>query len=211
MNGGNIDELVYYNKASLTDMSCQEASSMTEYVNGLLQNYPRIANYGSAVAMLWQHSMNFSSQLGLYFTSDVTKGFPEDYDTVAFSNVINADVALSKDRIFVVWQDNNSGTVKYKSGRYETRVGVKDQNSFSLLNIYPNPSLEDWTISGTANSAMISLELLDVKGRIIFSTNMPAPGNQFQVTIPNDELPIGIYFLRITDSSTTAVREVVKH
>jgi hypothetical protein len=210
MNGGNIDELVYYNKASLTAMTCPKANPVTEYSNGLLQNYPRIANNGTAVAMLWRHNLNVSSQLGLYFTSDITKGFPGSYDTVAYTNVINADVALSKDKVYVVWQDNNSGTVKYKSGTYETRVGIVDQSQIQGFDVYPNPSDDVWNISASNLFGKIKIELIDIHGRTVFSNQVNENGNPFHFTLDNTQLITGLYVVKISDGKRTMVRKVVK-
>jgi len=211
MNGGNIDELVYYNKASLTDMSCPPAAPVTDYIFGLLQNYPRMANYGTAVAMLWRHSMNASSQLGLRFTSDIAEGFPASYDTVALTNVINADVALSKDKVYVVWQDNISGTVKYKSGTYETRTGIEDQSQISGLKVYPNPSDDVWTISGSASTGIVTVQLMDVNGKIISTKKVASNSGQFQCSFVNADLPIGVYVVKVSDGRNEGLRKVVKN
>jgi len=210
MNGGQIDELVYYNKASLTTMNCPQALPVTPYLSGLIQNYPRMANNGSAVAMLWRHSLNFNSQLGIYFTSDITKGFPDVYDTLAFTNVINADVALSKERVYVVWQDNAAGTVKYKSGEYETRVGVKDQQQTDDIQVYPNPSLHEWNISGSGLAGSLTVSLFDLDGKLVTRKEVNAPESSFLVTIENSQLTAGIYVVKLSAGKKELVRKVVK-
>jgi len=210
MNGENIGELVYYNKASISNMTCPEAKPVTDYLFGLIQNYPRMANYGTAVAMLWRHSLNSNSQLGLFFTSDITKGFPATYDTLALSNVINADVALSLEKVFVVWQDNNTNTVKYKSGAYESRTGIKETAAINDFEVYPNPSGDVWNVSGNTEHALVTVELMDRYGRSISTKEIFASGGKFQGSVNNTELPQGIYVLKVTDGKKEGVRMVVK-
>ena len=208
MNGENIDELVYYNKASISTMTCPEAKPVTDYLFGLIQNYPRMANYGTAVAMLWRHSINFESQLGLYFTSDITEGFPSTYDTLAFSNVVNADVALSPEKVFVVWQDNSTNTVKYKSGAYESRTGIKETAPTNEFEVYPNPSEDAWNISGNTDHAVVKVELIDMYGRLISVKEISSSGGKFQGSVNNTDLPSGIYSLKVSDGK---LRLVVKN
>jgi hypothetical protein len=208
MNGENIGELVYYNKASISSMTCPEAKPVTDYLFGLIQNYPRMANFGTAVAMLWRHSLNSQSQLGIYFTSDITEGFPATYDTIAFVNVVNADVALSLEKVYVVWQNNSTNTVKFKSGTYEARTGIFDQTPGNLLEVYPNPSDDVWNISGNTDHAVVKVELTDMYGRLISTKEIFANAGKFHGAVRNTELPQGIYVLKVSDGE---MRLVVKN
>jgi hypothetical protein len=210
MNGALVDELVYYNKTSLTDMIGPEATPVTPYLFGLIQNYPRMANYGTAVAMAWRHSLNFNSTLGLYFTSDITKGFPASYDTLALSNVINTDLAVSQDRVFVVWQDNTSNTVKYKTGKYETRVGTDEPYQKNELSVYPNPSGELWNVAFISANSSIKVRLLDMQGRLLLEQKVSSTGIQYQFAIPNSGLPPGTYVIKVMDGQKEKVMTVVK-
>ena len=210
MNGALVDALVFHNKTSLTDMMGPEATPVTPDLFGLVQNYPRMANYGKAVAMAWKHSLNFNSTLGIYFTSNITRGFPASYDTLALNNVINTDVALSADRVFVVWQDNTSNTVKYKSGKYETRVGTGDLYSKNELSVYPNPSSEMWNVAFISANSSVIARLLDMHGRLISEQKVSSTGAQYQFAIPNAGLPSGTYVLKVIDGQKEKVMTVVK-
>jgi hypothetical protein len=128
-----------------------------------------MANYDKAVAMFWRHSLNFNSQLGIRFTSDITKGFPESFDTLAFSNVINADVAVTKDKVHVVWQDNGSGTVKYRSGEYEARTDTTAVNTISWqqTTVFPNPGSTILNLDVNDNTSPYEVSLFDMQGSLV--------------------------------------------
>lgn len=210
MNGALVDELVFYNKTSLTDMLGPEAIPVTPYLFGLIQNYPRMANYERAVAMAWRHSLNFNSTLGIYFTSDITKGFPASYDTIAFNNVINMDVALSKERVFVVWQNNSTNTVKFKTGMYEMRTGVEEKNPSLQFNVFPNPSGDVWNVSFFSVNTTARMQLLDIQGHLLLEQKVNSTGHEFEFDVPAHDLVPGTYFLKVLDGKLENVIKVVK-
>ncbi len=119
MNGASVNYRTYLSKSSLSSGAANSVSNLTGAITGLTQqNYPRIASYGNAMAIVWKQTVSGVAQLPILFTNNIAIGFPATYDTVDLSNITNSDVAIANGKIFVVWEDDNSGTVKYRTGTY---------------------------------------------------------------------------------------------
>jgi hypothetical protein len=71
-----------------------------------------------AAAIAWKQTVNSADELPLLFTSDISNGFSSAPDTVDLNNVTTVDVAMSNGNIFVVWEDEGSGTIKFREGSY---------------------------------------------------------------------------------------------
>lgn len=201
MNGQSGKAIVYYNKTPLNDLSNPPATSVPGAGAGLQQNYARIDAAGDAVAVLWRNTANFATGLGLLFTEDFRNGFPQAFDTVAFTNVRNGDVALSSNGIFVAWQDNSTGAVSFRSGSYGETVGTGPTPAFASIEIYPNPSSSEWQIKGIELFQNVNIAVSDIHGKIVYSEkNIPAEKTQ-DYFISNTAWPGGIYIIQITSGT----------
>ena len=210
MNGATTDELVYTGKGSVTDLQSNAATPVTEYSDGLIQNFPRIANYQTSVGMLWRHSLNFNSMLGFRFASDITKGLPTEFDTLATSGVINADLAVTKDRVFVVWQNNQSGTVKYRAGEYEARVDTTSlfDPAYPMVEVFPNPANEIIILNLPVDQTIEEFSVFDFTGKTVTSNVNLVNTNMLDVSI----LPGGMYsgIVQLSTEEKFSFRFVIK-
>jgi len=118
-SGSADSSLIYLSKTSLSGLSSSAAPVTGKFTGLTSQNFPRIANAGNATAVAWEQSIGSSTQVCLYFTNEITGGFPPDYDTVATGNFENLDVAIAGGHVYVVYQDDSSGNVMYRIGHYE--------------------------------------------------------------------------------------------
>src|SRR3990167_831716 len=119
MNGIGGTLKTYLSKSSLKSTTLNSVKPLTENIMGLSsQNYPRISSDGSASAIVWRQVVNNVVELPILFTNDLKNGFPTQFDIVDQDEIRNADVALSNGTVFVVWEDDNSGTVKYRKGTF---------------------------------------------------------------------------------------------
>ncbi|MBK7851708.1 MAG: hypothetical protein IPJ66_11380 [Bacteroidetes bacterium] len=120
-----------------------QSIELTGNFSGLSQqNYPRTASDGTALAIVWKQSkwrgssiLRFSQEAGTFATAGI--------DTVDLDNVTNADVALGGGKIFVVWEDDASGTIRFRSGNYSSTtdiINTQVENDFHLSesNSFPN-------------------------------------------------------------------------
>lgn len=211
MSGASGKNLVYTNKNSLSTPASSTGNLITGNFAGLTQqNYPRIANYNSAVAIAWKQATSGGSQLGLFFTANIHSGFPAAYDTVAmgnFNSVINTDVAVFNGTIHLVWQDNTSGTVKYRKGTFSpSSVSQNPISSYSNLQLYPNPSNGIFTIQYPEKIS--GIEIVNVFGEEVIPLHLSPLGESVIVTLPSG-LGQGIYFVKISNDKEIMSRKIV--
>ena len=147
MNGASGIPRVYFNRSSLVNVLSSTGNLLTGNIQGLQQqNFVRIDHSGQTAAIVWKQVVSGENQIVALFTNDISSGFPAVFDTVAINNVDKADVALSDDNIYVVWQDDNSNTVKFRSGTYCTTVQAKSTQGIKSLSVYPSPKDHEWHI-----------------------------------------------------------------
>ncbi len=169
------------------------------------QNYPRIATDGTAAAIVWKQVVSGNSQLPILFTQDIATGFSTVYDTVDLDDITNADIAMSNGKLYVVWQDDNSGTVKYRSGTYtqlSTRTNeTKVENTFS---IYPNPTNDILNIISPGNKSS-TINIFNTLGESIFSVQTTA-----NLKLETSNFPPGVYLIRTNYDNEVFLQKFIK-
>lgn len=195
MNGASGKTRVYFNRTSISNFSSDPSVPVTELLFGLSsQNFPRIAAYGTSLAVIWKQTISGQEQLVLNFSNDITSGLPPLYDTVDLNQIMNADIAMTDSKIYVVWEDYNSGTIRFREGTYADRTAVDDELSSDNISVYPNPSNDKWHVSGEGLKPGMDMRLFNLQGQILrtFTVN-----DTKAFSIDNSALSNGIYFLRI--------------
>ncbi|AEV33972.1 hypothetical protein Oweho_3017 [Owenweeksia hongkongensis DSM 17368] len=81
-------------------------------------------------------------------------------------------------------------------------VGVSEFYDTNV-NIYPNPAKESFTIDGLVGKSVV--QLLDVQGKLIKSYT----GTERNLEVQRENLPAGMYFVKISDSNTTSIQKVM--
>ncbi|MCX6153680.1 MAG: T9SS type A sorting domain-containing protein [Candidatus Kapabacteria bacterium] len=202
MSGGSGKTMVYSSKAALKDMTGAIAQTLTGNISGLsVQNYPRIAADGNAMAIVWKQIVNGADQCLLRFTSDVSNGFPTAYDTVDIGNITTVDVAIGKSAVYVVWEDDITKTVKMRSGLFSSKsVPPEEKNSFEV-SVYPNPSNSKINIS--SNNIIDNLEITNLYGEKIYQ----AQCNENNITLFLETS--GVYFMKIKSKGEIILRKVL--
>lgn len=136
MNAATGSPKVYFSSSSITNMQptfVQQLSGNTD------QNYPRISKYDSALGVVWKETVSGENKALFRFSTNINSGLSLVFDTIANSGVANVDIAISNGMVYVVWQDDFSGTVKFKSGRYTSTTNIKNVNDSQSIQLYPNP------------------------------------------------------------------------
>jgi hypothetical protein len=211
MSGGSGAYRTYLSKTSIsTGIQAYKVNlSDTTIPNLGQQNYPRIATDGKASAIVWKQNVGGNAQLPILFTNNVAKGFPASYDTVDLGDITNADVAVANGKLFVVWQDDNSGTVKYRSGTFTPDTVAVLPNSIAdvkekTFTVYPNPATDLLNIS-TPSNEIISIVIFNILGERVYSAESLI-NNQVSTT----SLSKGIYSIQLTTHERSYVSKFSK-
>lgn len=208
MNGASGIARTYLSKSFIGGISASSVNLLTGAIPGLgQQNYPRIAASGNAAAIVWKQAVNTVDQLPILFTSNIFNGFPLQYDTVDLNDVSNVDVAVSNGNVFVVWQDDNSGTVKYRIGTYSpTSIDEIDENQFAL---FPNPVSNLIYIRFKKElNENLEIELINLTGQQVKKQSLVMANGVLKIDIST--LNQGIYFLKIKALKELFVSKIIK-
>lgn len=202
MSGATGSNMVYMSAASVSAMTGAAGSLLTGQFAGLnSQNYPRIAAAGNAIAIVWKQVVNGADQLALKFTGDIAAGLPASYDSVDLNNVTNTDVALTNGNIFIVWQDDNSGTVRFRSGAIIPSA-VDEADGIYGLSIYPS-LFDDFIQINNSGKRQIAVRITDVKGKEIYSEDNAA---EKYVRLGTSAWKAGMYFVSARNKNSGAAK-----
>ncbi len=213
MNGASGTSRTYFSKSSLSSSSVS-VDLLTGSIAGLsVQNYPRIASDGSALAIVWTQTVVWTGQVVLLFTNNIANGFPAMYDSIDLNNAINADVAIANGNIFVVWEDDVAGTVKYRKGTFSTVTGIEENSSLNLISISPNPATDELRIKNS-EFRIEEVEVYNVLGEKVFSSTVvplsSRRGDERGEVINVSSLQNGIYFVKVKGEKEERVAKFVK-
>lgn len=105
------------------------------------------------------------------------------------------------DSAYAFYQNNNPCTCD------ENPLSVQSQES-SLVGIYPNPVNESVNIICGDNSTGAVVEILDVNGKVVKTTDVLS-GNS--VVVNTSDLPGGVYFVRVNKGSVVLTGKFVRN
>lgn len=96
--------------------------------------------------------------------------------------------------------------------RYNYAMGVSNNQSdlSSVSNIYPNPSSSNAFINVSALKELsgTNLQVFNCLGALVTSKEISLNKGKNTISIPSENLETGIYFVRITNGSTTLTRKL---
>ncbi len=206
MSSGSGAYRTYFSKSSISTGAINSMTNLTGSIAGLSQqNYPRIASDGNAMAIVWKQTVSGAAQLPILFTNNIANGFPASYDTVDLDNITNADVAMRNGKLFVVWQDDGSGTVKYRSGTYiQVGTGINEiaENNFW---VYPNPVSSTLTLQSNLDLQNAEIKIFNLLGGTVLTQNKIS-----NTTFDISELNNGIYFLQVRANNKLFTQKFIK-
>ena len=159
---------VYLNRSSLSG-TVSATKLITGAVTGLSsQNYPRIANAGSAATAVWKQVSGGVNMICMAFTGNISNGF-SGFDTLAMgSGMMNADVAMTPGAIHIVYEDDNTGKLMYVKGTYTIpSTSVVAAVSKERIDIYPNPASDNFSVNVARIGVIASSFLTDATGKRI--------------------------------------------
>ncbi len=211
MSGGSGAYRTYLSKTSISTGTQDYKINLSDTTIPNLgqQNYPRIASDGKASAIVWKQNIGGNAQLPMLFTNNIAKGFPATYDTVDLGDITNADVAVANRKVFIAWQDDNSGTVKFRSGTFTPDTVAVLPNSVADVKevafaVYPNPATDVLNITAPFNE-MITIAIFDALGEKVYSAES-LMNNQLSIA----SLSKGIYSVQLTTHERVYVSKFSK-
>lgn len=210
LSGGTGNYRTYLSRSSISSGKINSVSRLTGNITNLSQqNYPRIAAYGKAMAIVWKQTITATSQLPILFTNDIAKGFPATYDTVDLADITNADLAVSNGNIFVIWQDDKSGTVKYRKGTYTPAVtGAIKEFKESAFTIFPNPAFSSITLQSGDDLKNAQIKIVNLLGESFLTKTV---NNLNNTMLDISALASGVYFIQIYSQSKHYIQKFIKH
>lgn len=205
MSGAAGSYRTFLSKASLLTGTIGSVSKLTGTISGLgEQNYPRIATDGTASAIVWTQNVSGTAQLPILFTNDIKKGFPVSPENVDVSNITNTDVALKDGKIYVVWEDDNFGTVKFRSGTYDEVITQISPDLNNKVKLYPNP------VSGILNVETELQEVSQIKIYNQIGELIDTKQSDSNLQINTSGYPEGIYYLQLKTSNDLKTMKFIK-
>lgn len=185
--------LVYYSAAPVNSVTGATAVQITGTSMGLnAQNYPRIASDGTAMGIAWKQSVNGSDQAMLLFTNDVMAGLPATPDTVDLANVTSVDVAISNGKVYVVWEDDASNTVRYRVGTFNSTTNITGA-ARPAVKVFPAVTTDCITVSNTGDATVM---VVNAMGSMVLEKKISGTS---QLSLKGVE--DGIYFINVVSSS----------
>lgn len=174
MSSGSGDTRVYIGGYDLFSGSTMNAKALDPTTQpSTIQNFPRIDGVGQEFGVAYQntssgnHDIHFTYSLsGSNGVVDTTYRVNSD-PTGAQRNV---DIAFDGvDTYHIVWQDDPSGNVKYRTA---TITGVNNlyENKENKLELYPNPS-EDFVAVNAPGVIGGTINILGIDGKLLYSNS----------------------------------------
>lgn len=211
MSGASGSSRVYFDKASIPSMNSNGGQLIDNDIPGLAQqNFPRIDKWDNAVGINWMQLVDGSYQMAMMFTDDISNGLPTTHEIIADDHVANTDVAVTAGKVFVVWEDSNSNTVKFRSATRGGTTSIGLQKEMENMNVFPNPSNGIWTLQYSESHPELEVTLFNEQGKQIQHATI-AEGVGFNHIIGNENLANGTYLIKVSDGKEQSVFKVVKN
>lgn len=93
---------------------------------------------------------------------------------------------------------------------YDPFAGINEVTVNSMFAVFPNPSSDEWNITGKWENANFSMELTDTQGKTILTGDYSNLSSEESISISNSTLHSGIYFLTIISEKGTQKLQLVK-
>ncbi len=176
----------------------------------------RTATTTGTTRKVWRFNANVTASLaaGTYWvefqvhaTNDATLFFPP----VTILNTLSSPTWNGKQRNVAAWAntiDGGSTNILAIPFKFNGTVLGLDSNEFSSqIVMYPNPVKNNLTISNPVFNAENFIEIFDMTGRTVFTSNAKYETN---LSVDVSNLKSGNYIVKLTTENGTAVKNFIK-
>lgn len=122
----------------------------------------------------------------------------------------NGDEVLIRFRLFSDATINGWGWAIDNLYIQDLITGV-DNSLDQSISVYPNPSAGNFLIEASAQgSSNFLIQLLTPQGQFVYEATERAIDGKMTHTIPAQQIPAGMYLVKISNGGTSAIRKVIK-
>ena len=197
-------------------------SSLTGPNNWLIQ---RVTSSWSGSTVTWntQPTTDTNDQVHMPKTFPIYKDFPSIDVTTLVQDIVNNypnqygilwKLVTETEYRSVVFCSNyypNPARRPSLSVCYTTKEGVQEINNKPVVSVYPNPTLNNITITySTKNSGAVYYSIYDVMGKQINNNTMLGKGSNIVGTINIADLSSGMYLIKLADGTTITNYKFIK-
>jgi hypothetical protein len=108
--------------------------------------------------------------------------------------------------VITAYEGSSTGKIVFKRARV-ARVGIEHQMPGNGLRIYPNPATDRIHVGLPDDPGEITLELMDLSGRTLFTEKLASTGKPFVMN--TSTLRAGIYLVKVTAGSHTTTNKFI--
>ncbi len=209
MNAASGKSLVHYSAYNFMTNTFGYSNSFTGNFSGLgLQNFPHCSHYNNNVATVWKQTVTGLGQIILSYNNQNTSFQNLQLDTIAESSSLskynNPDVVMSDDKLFAVWQDNTSKTVKFSYAIYNAASGVNElmNDDYPKINYQSENNLLFIETSTTSH-----LAVHDINGNIVIEKVLDNGINKINLS----NLPAAVYVCNVTTNNKNKTMKILKN
>lgn len=194
MSGASNGIKVHYGSALLSDLTVgSNALIHPGQSNVLQQNFPRIAGNGDTLGVVWEQTYQGQREILFRWSVSGWAGLsaPDTVNAVVAGPQRNPDIAYANGTFHLVWEDNPSGTLTYRSASLDLQSGLHPNFSVPALRAWPNPVRDVLHMDLPIQARRI--EIRDASGRLVMQEFA-------QRTIDVSTLGQGVYMLQLFTS-----------
>lgn len=85
---------------------------------------------------------------------------------------------------------------------YDVCIGVDEEINPTVFSIFPNPTSDAFNVRVSSGFSRIRIDMFDISGRSVLEREMNVNQSGVLSIQPDQQLPVGIYFLRIADTQS---------
>lgn len=184
----------------------QQFTTSQLYGAGVQQTEPRLDGHGDTLGVVFQNSENSQNNVLLLYSTNGGETFSEPLDIADDSagQQYVPDVVFHDGVFHFVYRDVFESHIQYRQASFDPLLkagAVKER----ALQVYPNPGEDIITIAGTSSKTRV--DVLNASGQILSHFEC---GNRGACELAVDDLPYGLYMLRIEDQTGVVFQRWLK-
>lgn len=208
----------YAEYSSVSPSWCQGLQQMTES-SGTFNDGSGNFYYQSQATCMWRINPPDANTITLNFNYfDTEEGFDKIsvYDGTSLigvysGNQIPEEIIATSGMMFITWNTNQANNFQGWEAYYEVdNVGVEEGSVINGLQVYPNPADNNLNISFSSEQKQnVEISLSNLTGQTILAMEYPLYSGYFKEVISLNEIPAGVYFLKINSLQGIETRKIV--